>query len=149
MNLTNPALSMAAAMGMFEGITEGRIQPSAAGVAPSPTPADYAGAWNTCNAFMTEVDSLLGAGFDTQLASNATPGVTVSAGGTGWGATATAGTASLGPLVKPLLMRSCARAYWAGRGEADLVAADYAVIAAGVIASYKEAITVIYTPSAS
>lgn len=142
-NLTNPALSMAAACGMFEGITEGRIQPSAAGVAPSATPTDYV-AWGAANAFMLEVDALLGAGFDTQLASNATPGITVSAGGTGWGATATAGTASLGPLVKPLAMRSAARAYWAGRGEADLVTADYAVIAAGVIAAYKQFVTVIY-----
>ncbi len=141
-NLTNPALSMAAIAGITEALSEGRSVPNAAGVAPSAVAGDYAQIANVAVAIGQELDVLLGAGFDVQLATNATPGVSISL-------TQAAGTASLAPLVKPLTMCRIARAQMAGKGATSLVLADYAGVAAAIKAQYNEWLATVYALAAS
>jgi hypothetical protein len=142
-NLTNPALSMACSAGCLEALTEGRLQPSAAGVVPSGVATDYLNPNTVAYAIATELDSLLGAGFDTALASNATPGVTVAASG------GAAGSASLSLYSKVHAMGRCSKSIMSGRSLVDVTPADYATIAAGIKALYVEWVAVTFTPNAS
>ena len=140
-NLTNPALSLAANAGIYEALlvkSGFNVATGGTGTVPSATTADYTAAvGNVANAIMTELDAQLGAGFDTALASNATPGVTVAMSG----AAGAAGAPSCGTQTKIQAMAGIARAALWGRSPASITATDYLTLATAIKAAYQSWLT--------